>query len=1468
MATNLVSPLRITSEPSCVIDWLNIFEEAADIFLFTHEDKLPTAKEAKAKKQKELLRTLLTVNLGPEALKKLRAFTYPDEVKDTEYKVLKETLIDRLSPKTNIVAQQQKFMTLVQTAGESLCTYMSRLKEAANVCDFKNQFDFMVRTRFIAGISNDKIRAELIAESSDKDTSITIFDKAQTKENAMQSSVAVTANYVQKPRKFYKPQYNVKPVKFQKKKIDLSLVCSRCTVRGHLVKDCTVRCRSCHELGHIVKNCPKAKRSAKRQSHCVEGIVDVDVEDSYVPDADFDYGYTSNQMDNTLYCVETADPVLTVDPVPTVDTVVITDPAQTPVTVTVQTPVLNPDNAGTPVATTVSNLTDIIDCNQKPFLNVKVNDKILKMELDTGSSLSCISKSDFARLGLTDCKIVPCSQKLRVANFDSESIDCKAMVSVEFRGKSWILPLYVVDCRFPTLLGREWIVHMFGNDWLDHMIRLVDTEQSYAISKLQRDGFVDEILRSPVFDPGIGTVKGFEACLQLKPDARAKFCKARPVPFAIADKVGKAIDELVKDGQLVPVEHSDWASPIVPVMKADGSIRICGDFKTTVNPNLDTAIYPLPTIEDCLSKVVGGKLFTKLDIRAAYNSLKLRESDQKIVTLNTHKGLFCPTSLPFGISSAGPIFERKIDDTLKKTENTAWRVDDILITGPDDESHMRNVRTVIKALEEEGYKCRLDKCVFMQPKVTFLGHEITADGIRPLSSKVETITKAPYPTTRAEMISFLGGAQYYSRFIPNMSTVVEPLNRLRSLDVPFNFGDREKKAFDKLKTLLSSDLVLTIYNPELELKLDTDASSVGLGAVLSHVDDTGTERPIEYISRTLTKTERNYSMIEKEALAIVWATKRLHRYLFGRPFTLVTDHKPLESIFHPSRGIPSMVAGRLQRWSLFLSGYSYKIQFRPTSKHCNADLCSRFPLPVEEEREFDDELNDQLQLKPLNSVFSIHYLGDDKPLIDAQLIANETRHDKTLSKVLKFVKDGWNEKPPADVDLKPFHTRRNELSVDQNCVIWGSRVVIPESMRKDVLSLIHAAHMGISQTKALARGYVYWPNMDAEIENIVKSCEPCQLNQKKPAKSTPHPWNKATEPWERIHIDFCGPIFGSMWMIVVCSYSKWLEVVKMPNITSKRVIEELRDIFCRWGLPRILVSDNGSSLTSEEFKDFMSKNQIKHILIPAYSPASNGQAEVSVGLFKRAMKRMILTNPDVRYNLASWLLNYRNTPHTTTGVEPAVAMIKRRTRNALSFLHPSLSGKLAKSTLEDQSTIAESKVRQLNVNETVSFYDEMKKCWKHGTIDGKEGTKVLLIKTPDGIYRKHLDQVIKRQVVLDPAQQADTPTDQPSSPAKDDEERSISTEPNPAIVVGDIPILPVSEHDHKAAIDKPLVTAQPVLKPRELAIELTRSSMKPNTAVEPVKEPDLQNPNLQLPANFARISNPPVRLSYRNLGGT
>ena len=334
--------------------------------------------------------------------------------------------------------------------------------------------------------------------------------------------------------------------------------------------------------------------------------------------------------------------------------------------------------------------------------------------------------------------------------------------------------------------------------------------------------------------PGMGNVTGFEACIDLKPNTAPKFCKARPPPFAHAKAIEKKIDDLVREYVLEPVNHSEYASPVWlhhwmdivhPVIKPDGVNRLCGDYKRSLNLNIVTKIYPLPVIEDCLREMRGGDVYTKLDIKQAYNHLSVRECDQKLTTINTHKGLYQWKRLPFGVSSASAIFQSVMDRLLSGLSGVTCRVDDILITGKDDTEHMSRVLEVIGRLERAGFRCRLDKSQFMVSSVVYLGHVVSKQGIQPVRSKVETLSRAPYPKNRDELVSFLGAMQYYARYLPNLHTVVEPLNRLRSKEVPWCFEDEEKSAFDKLKGLLSSDRVLTFYNPDLELKLDTDASS-------------------------------------------------------------------------------------------------------------------------------------------------------------------------------------------------------------------------------------------------------------------------------------------------------------------------------------------------------------------------------------------------------------------------------------------------------------------------------------------------------------------------------------------------------------------------------------------------------------------------------------------------------------------
>ena len=1483
MATRIIEQLVLDEDPHTVSNWLERLENAIDIALFNASDKLPTDETAKVQAAEGIKVNYLLSSLGPSSYKLLKSYCVPDNPKQKTFKELTDLLRKKLAPTLNTISEEHKFGQLKQGTNETLTVFMGRIKEAATTCDFGTMYDKMVRNRFITGMKSDKIRTSLLGDCSADTTADKVLEKALTKEQASQCNLSMTnVNFVNKSKGFNSQKANSSgkqaPAKFQKKsgrsgnnQSDNNvgtrmLVCDRCTLRGHSQGECRTRCRYCKAIGHIVEQCPKLKAKKRTgSSHHVDKQISGDHEPGD------EYGFTNEDetsttwinhvevegmlsSDNVQHNLQPSDKSYSNDLSLNID---FSDNStknlnfgkvdnSMDLSVHYNGTDLNPDS-----------IHDVKLKLGKPYLNLHVNDKPLKMELDTGSTISCISKLNFEKLNLSNCLVEKCDQNLCVANGQLVKSSCRAIVNVKFRCNSYTLPLYVVDSQFPTLMGREWIRVVFGNDWLSKMVDMTVNQVR------DRKSFIDSIKKSSVFDPGVGDVTGFEAALDLKPDSRPKFRKARPVSFAMKEAVGTAIDKLVEDGIWRPVDHSEYASPIVPVTKDDGSIRVCGDYKSTLNPNLDTAVYPLPTMEDCLSKMVGGELFSRLDIKQAYNNLRLRESDQKLVTVNTHKGLFCPVRLPFGVSSAGAIFQRKIDQVLQGIPGVVCRVDDILITGPNDTTHMDRLKEVITRLEAAGFKCRVDKCKFMQPSVVYIGHEISKHGIRPLHSKVDTLLQAKYPDNLSQLVSFLGAVQYYSRYIPNLSTIVEPLNRLRAANVPWKFGPEQQKAFDTLKGLLASTHVLAVYDPSLDLKVDADASSVGIGAVISQVDKNGCERPVEFISRTLSKAEKNYSQIEKEALAIVWSVKRFHRYIYARPFTLVTDHKPLEFIFHPHKGIPEMGISRIVRWALALSSYQYTIKYRPTYKHSNADMCSRFPLANEVGKEELDKSSHHSVHQVVSdfdsedSVFSIHYIGDDKPLLDSSKIARETLNDPVLSKVMFLIKDGWpkdhkkGESNDLESKLKPFRDRRNELSIDTGCIIWGSRVIIPSKLQCDILDLLHSTHSGIVSMKALARCYIWWPGLDSDIEQLSRKCEVCQLNQRKPPSSIPHPWVKPNGPWERLHLDFCGPVFGSMWLIVIDAFSKWIEVIKMSSIKSKPVIRELRTLFSRFGLPRVCVSDNGPQLVSGEMEDFMSKNGIKHILVPSYHPASNGQVESIVGKFKAAMKRMLMKNPDVLVNLANWLMSYRNTPHPTTGIEPSVAMIGRRARSALSLVHPFNSSKKSSRLLDHEQTAYrhEKPSRSFSVGESVLYWDQHNSCWKEATIKELQGSKVFLLESETGQTRKHLDHIVKCEANPGCKQNL---TNSPSQDSPGTGNGLLSIDKGKIVTIG---------HDHEA---QPLIVEKP--------LESVSEQMAPNILPENSPETPKSNnhtPLINVPTetrHSSRVRTKPDRLAYHELG--
>ena len=667
-----------------------------------------------------------------------------------------------------------------------------------------------------------------------------------------------------------------------------------------------------------------------------------------------------------------------------------------------------------------------------------------------------------------------------------------------------------------------------------------------------------------------------------------------------------------------------------------------------------------------------------------------------------------------------------MEQILQCCSGTLVYFDDILVTGKDDKEHIDNVDKVLRILKEKGLRLKRNKCAFMKQSIEYLGYLINKEGLHTDEAKVQAVVQAPTPTNVSELRSLLGLVNYYGRFIPNCSTVLHPLNRLLHNDVRWRWTDDCEHALAQVKEVLSSHKVLTHYSSERPLVLATDASAYGIGAVLSHVMEDETELPIAFASQTLTKTEMNYSQMDKEALGIIFGVKRFHQYLYGRKWTLLTDHKPLTSIFHPEKGIPSMAAARLQRWALILSAYTYDIQYRNTTAHANADCMSRLPMKVE----VDDKPD-------APAVFLVSYLQGLPVTHD--MVQAETRHDPLLGKVIRMIETRWAWH--REDDLEPFYRRRNELSTWNGCIMWGVRLVIPLKLQHHLLQELHSTHLGIVKMKAVARSFIWWPGLDKDIENIAATCHSCQQTSHMPAKAPIHPWLFPSAPWQRVHVDCAGPFQNHMFLVVCDAYSKWPEVVVMKSTTAAATIEALQELFSRWGLPDHLHSDNGPQFVSSEFEHFLKMNGVVHTKSAPYHPSSNGLAERLVQTVKQALKASDESVP-IQLRLSRFLLSYRNAPSATTNMSPAELMLGRAVKTRLHLLQSNLQQtvKVKQTKMADSQSV----LRQFNVGETVlvrNYAAEEK--WEKGKILSRHGVMYSVQFDRGGISSRHIDQLRK-----------------------------------------------------------------------------------------------------------------------------
>ncbi|XP_043212449.1 uncharacterized protein K02A2.6-like [Amphibalanus amphitrite] len=751
-------------------------------------------------------------------------------------------------------------------------------------------------------------------------------------------------------------------------------------------------------------------------------------------------------------------------------------------------------------------------------------------------------------------------------------------------------------------------------------------------------------------------ITGYEHRIVLRPDAVPTAYRLRRLPLAVREEVSQELQRLLRAGVIERIDASQWVSPLVVSRKPDGKIRLCVDLRGP-NSQIVPEVHPLPTIEELQSRLQG-VIYSKLDLRSAYHQLNLQESSRDITAFITHDGLMRFRRVPFGLVSAGSACQKLLDDLLDGIPGCGHYMDDILVSGKTRRQHDERLRKVLDRLRAANVTINMEKSVFSSAEVDFCGHRMTASGITPSDSTVQAVRDAPRPTGVQELRSFMGLAGWFAKFIPAYADVVRPLACMLRKNVKFTWSEEAEESFQTVKRLITSRPILQPFQSALPIIVTSDASDRGAGAVLAQLHPDGTEHPVSYWSRSFTDTEQRYSVSEREALSAVQAIERWKLYLWGRFFTLRTDHSALTTLLSPK--CSGRAGARIARWQARLQPFAYEVVYTAgsTGSVPVADALSRLPLSCPGPSE-DDSGEDVVALVYAEAAAGEAVLTEEK-------VRMESKTDPVLQQLRDVIARGWPDSAKrCTPEVKPYFAVRHELQVRTDDVILRGpdRVIVPSALRAEYLSAAHRAHDGVVRTKQLLRSLSWWPGMDKDVAALVGACDRCQASdkvlsqavRKTPLQPVPYP----DKPWSQLGLDVVGPLPGApahaRFAVTLTDYgSKWVEVGLTSTVTTSDIIRILSSVWSREGYPDVIVTDNGTQFTSNQFRTYLKERNIEHRRSSVYWPRGNGAVE----RFNRTLKTWFVaavnqSEVSLQQYLQLQLARYRATPHCTTGRAPS-----------------------------------------------------------------------------------------------------------------------------------------------------------------------------------------------------------------------
>lgn len=884
-------------------------------------------------------------------------------------------------------------------------------------------------------------------------------------------------------------------------------------------------------------------------------------------------------------------------------------------------------------------LSNLNSMTSRPKIKIKVNDNPINILVDTGSSINVIDERTYKsmkyqpNLSKSDTKVYAYGANEKV------SLLGKFQATVETESKMTIAPFYITQGNSGNLLSYQTTVDL----------QVIPEIRSLEASK------VDHLCQkySEVFS-GIGKMADTEIELFIDTKVQPVTQPHRRIPFHLRKQVETELQRLEDLDIIERVDGpTDWVSPIVVAPKPKSKtneIRICVDMRLP-NQAIKRTRHIIPTIDDVIVDLNGARVFSKLDLRNGYHQLMLAPGKSRnVTTFTTHVGLRRYKRLNFGINSAAEIFQNTITTALEGLEGVRNISDDIIVYGRNQTEHDERLEAVLKRLKDKNLTLNKGKCEFNQQKLEFFGYVFGENGMSADPKKCEVIKNAPPPTNVSEVRSYLAMTNYVSRFIPHYSTITEPLRALLKKRATWQWSQKQQDAFDQLKSALSSDTVMTYFDPNRKTEIIVDASPVGLAGIMLQEG-----KVVCYASKSLTETEKRYSQTEKENLAIVWAIEHWHIYLFGHKFTLISDAKALENIYGNPKSKPPM---RLERWRLRLQAYDFDVHYKPG--HLNmSDYISRHPSKTS---------SGDCQSSKIAEEYVAFIVSHDVPkAMTLREIALETSKDNDLQKVIQSVNTGtWTNCYGENSTIDTLARCKNELTVFKHengeLLLHETRIVIPKSLQKKVISIAHEGHQGIVRTKQLLREKVYFPNIDKLVEETCKSCIPCLAAT---PSYIPEPLQMSKMPdnvFDEVSLDFSGPWpDGKYVMVLMDEYSRFPIVEILNSINAKTVIPILDKIFSEYGVPKTLKSDNGPPMSSHSFTQFADYLGFCHRKITPRHPESNAQCERFMRSLGKAIRASHTQNTCWRQDMYAFLRNYRATIHPSTKQPPCVLFYGRAT---------------------------------------------------------------------------------------------------------------------------------------------------------------------------------------------------------------